>query len=157
MIAFRGQPADYDRWPDAGALGWGWQSVLPYFKKLERDLDFAGPLHGTDGPIPIRRIHPGEWAPFADAVGGALQRRGFSLIEDHNAEFGDGLSSLPMANLPQQRVSASMAYLPISVRQRPNLTIRSNTRVERLVIENGRARRCSPHGLGMRDGRRAVR
>lgn len=52
QIANRGTPEDYDEWAALGATGWDWRSVLPYFKKLERDLDYSGPLHGTDGPIP---------------------------------------------------------------------------------------------------------
>jgi 5-(hydroxymethyl)furfural/furfural oxidase len=140
MIAFRGQPADYDAWHDGGARGWGWQSVLPYFRKLERDLDFTGPLHGADGPIPVRRIRPTEWAPLARAVAAALQRQGFPLIEDYNADFSDGVSPLPMANLPGQRVSASMAYLSNPVRRRANLTVRAGVLAERLVIQDGRVR-----------------
>ena len=62
MVAFRGIPEDYDAWVAAGAVGWGWDDVLPYFNKLERDLDFDGPMHGDSGPIPIRRIKPKDWA-----------------------------------------------------------------------------------------------
>ena len=56
QVANRGTPADYDEWAALGAAGWDWAGVLPYFKKLERDLEFSGPLHGQDGPIPIHRI-----------------------------------------------------------------------------------------------------
>src|SRR5579871_2356380 len=140
MIAFRGQPADYDAWHDRGAVGWEWRSVLPYFRKLESDLDFTGPLHGADGPIPVRRIRPIEWAPLAHAAAQALRRKGFPLIEDCNADFTDGVSPLPMANRPAQRVSASMAYLSKPVRRRLNLTVRPRVLAERLVIEEGRVR-----------------
>src|SRR5690348_13947313 len=61
-FAFRGLPADYDRWAELGAKGWGWAEVLPFFRKLERDLDFgAAGLHGDRGPLPIRRIAREEW------------------------------------------------------------------------------------------------
>lgn len=149
MVAFRGQPADYDGWEAAGAKGWGWNSVLPYFKKLESDQDFGDNSHGKDGPIPVRRITPSAWAPFARAVSAAIERRGHPRIADYNADFRDGLSSLPMSNLPQQRVSASMGYLPGSVRRRPNLHILPNTMAERVVIAHGRARGAAirgPHG-----------
>jgi 5-(hydroxymethyl)furfural/furfural oxidase len=139
MIAFRGQPADYDEWADSGAPGWGWDDVLPYFNKLERDLDFPGPLHGDRGPIPVRRILPADWAPFSAAMGAAFMRRGYPLIADYNADFGEGVSPVPMANLPQQRVSASMGYLDHSVRKRPNLNILPDTFVERIVVRQGRA------------------
>jgi 5-(hydroxymethyl)furfural/furfural oxidase len=68
QLANRGSPLDYDEWERRGAAGWGWKSVLPYFKKLERDLDFDGPLHGKNGPIPIRRIFPEQWAAHAKAI-----------------------------------------------------------------------------------------
>ena len=55
MVALRGTPDDYDEWDALGARGWAWNDVLPYFRKLETDLDFAGALHGRDGPTPIRR------------------------------------------------------------------------------------------------------
>ena len=52
QMANRGAPTDYDEWEARGAAGWGWKDVLPYFKKVERDLDFDGPYHGKDGRIP---------------------------------------------------------------------------------------------------------
>ena len=50
MVALRGTPDDYDGWEGAGAAGWNWRNVLPYFRKLERDTDFAGGDHGDSGP-----------------------------------------------------------------------------------------------------------
>jgi 5-(hydroxymethyl)furfural/furfural oxidase len=138
MFAVRGLPEDYDEWRDAGVIGWGWRDVLPYFIKLEHDLDFSGPLHGKTGPIPIRRTPADDWAPFSKAVGSAISRRGFRSFSDYNADFGEGLSSIPMANLPSRRVSASSAYLTAVVRQRPNLTILPLTQAERLKSEGGR-------------------
>ncbi|TAK52554.1 MAG: glucose-methanol-choline oxidoreductase [Gammaproteobacteria bacterium] len=138
MAALRGQPADYDEWRNLGATGWGWQDVLPYFKKLERDLDFSGPLHGDCGPIPVRRVAPADWAPFATAVGNALQRRGYSIVEDCNADFREGVCPMPMNNLPDRRVSASMGYLTSQVRRRPNLVILAGAFVERLHLREGR-------------------
>ena len=146
MIAFRGQPADYEAWEAAGAKGWGWKDVLPYFKKLESDKDFAGDAHGREGPIPVRRIAAPDWAPFAKAVGAAIERRGYSRIKDYNADFRDGLSALPMSNLPQERISASMGYLSTSVRRRPNLRILSNTMAARVLISAGRARGVEVRG-----------
>ena len=61
QMANRGAPTDYDEWDARGADGWGWKDVLPYFKKVERDLDFDGPFHGKDGRIPVRRIPREHW------------------------------------------------------------------------------------------------
>jgi len=137
MAADRGKPADYDMWRDLGASGWGWGDVLPYFKKLEHDVDLVGPAHGKDGPIPIRRLDPQQWAPFAKAFARIAERRGAVLttepLDDSRAE----LSSMPMNSLANRRVSASMAYLTEQVRRRPNFTILSNTRAERIHVRNG--------------------
>jgi len=138
MFAVRGLPEDYDEWRACGAAGWDWQEVLPYFNKLEHDLDFSGPMHGSSGPIPIRRNPADSWPPFSKAVGAAIVRRGFRSFEDYNADFGEGLSSMPMANLADRRVSASMGYLSVAVRRRSNLTIVPNASAQRLEIENNR-------------------
>src|ERR1700683_1540711 len=63
MVAYRGTPDDYAEWLKFGAAGWDWDGVLPYFRRLENDLDFAGAFHGKDGPGPILRTHPEGWAP----------------------------------------------------------------------------------------------
>ena len=73
LLANRGSPEDYDGWAAAGAAGWNWQSVLPYFRRLESDLDFGGPFHGSDGPISISRVLEGEWPGFTRAVGEAFR------------------------------------------------------------------------------------
>jgi 5-(hydroxymethyl)furfural/furfural oxidase len=137
MVADRGVPNDYDEWRDYGVHGWSWNDVLPYFRKLERDLDFSGPLHGQHGPMPARRVAPKDWAPFSQAAARALTRRGFPLIEDFNADFRDGVSACVMNCLPERRVSASMAYLTKAVRARRNLKILPNTTVERLTVRQG--------------------
>ena len=67
MVAVRGLPSDYDDWAARGAAGWDWNGVLPYFKRLENDQNFHGPLHGNDGPVPLRRIASG-WPPFVEGV-----------------------------------------------------------------------------------------
>lgn len=139
MLAFRGTPQDYDGWVAAGAAGWGWDDVLPYFRRLERDLDFHGPLHGDNGPIPIRRIKPENWGLFAKAFADRAMANQYPLIEDMNADFRAGVGPLPMANLPNQRVSTSMAYLDETVRQRPNLVIRADTYVKTIAMHGQRA------------------
>lgn len=144
-IAFRGQPDDYDTWHRMGANGWGWGEVLPYFRRLENDLDCAGPLHGQDGPIVVRRHRPDELAPFSRAVHEALLRQGHRPLDDYNGDFGDGLGMLPMTNRPDRRVSASTAYLTETVRRRPNLHILSGARADRLLFEGGRVTGVQVH------------
>jgi 5-(hydroxymethyl)furfural/furfural oxidase len=150
MFADRGPPSDYDEWCDMGARGWSWNDVLPYFKKLEKDRDFSGPLHGNEGPIPIRRVRPEQWGPFAKAIAKAFGRRGFAMVDDINGDDRDGVSSAPMNCLPDRRVSASMAYLTDEVRRRPNLTILVDAAVVQLEICDRQIRSVSvrtPEGL----------
>ena len=139
QLANRGAPGDYDEWRDMGADGWGWDDVLPYFRKLERDMDFDGPFHGKDGPLPIRRIFPEQWPGYARAVAETLKATGWDYREDQNAEFEDGYFPITISNLYDRRVSAAIAYLTPTVRQRENLTIRDRTRVRRIVFEGARA------------------
>lgn len=138
--ANRGLPRDYDGWAQDGAQGWAWNDVLPYFRKLERDLDFPDhPMHGGDGPIAIRRIAPREWPPFCEAFAKGLRSQGLPLMQDQNAEFGDGFFPGAFSNENDRRVSAATGYLDEATRRRPNLEIYARTQVLRLLMEGVRA------------------
>jgi 5-(hydroxymethyl)furfural/furfural oxidase len=140
QFAFRGMPHDYDGWAAAGASGWGWSDVLPYFRKLERDLDYGDTLlHGGSGPLPVRRIPPSDWSPVTRAAAAALENAGARNIEDHNGIFDDGYFPMAINNLDGQRVSAARAYLTRDVRARHNLAILPETEVTGIVFENRRA------------------
>ncbi len=152
QVANRGIPADYDEWEELGARGWNWNSVLPFFTKLERDLDFNGPLHGKEGPIPIHRIPRELWPKFSLALAEVLAARGYRDIEDQNACFEDGFFSQSLSNDGRHRVSSAMGYLGRETRNRPNLAIATDTRVRRLVVEGN-----SVTGVEIeRDGNRAI-
>jgi 5-(hydroxymethyl)furfural/furfural oxidase len=144
MMAIRGLPWDFDDWVARGARGWSFDEVLPYYRRCETDLDFADQMHGTDGPLPIRRITEPNWPGFARAARQGLLAEGFPELTDHNGEFGDGLFPMAINNHPEggpdgHRVTTAMAYLDAATRARPNLEIRSNATVERVILENGRA------------------
>jgi 5-(hydroxymethyl)furfural/furfural oxidase len=138
MWAMRGHPKGYDEWADSGATGWHWDAVLPYFRRLETDWDFGGPLHGVNGPLPIRRQHMKEWTPISRALHEAVASRGWSDIEDMNADFRDGHCVLPMTRGIDGRASAGLNYLTAPVRARPNLQIRTNCRAVGLLTEGRR-------------------
>jgi 5-(hydroxymethyl)furfural/furfural oxidase len=139
MVAYRGTPHDYAEWEELGAAGWGWNDVLPYFRKLEKDLDFAGPLHGSDGPVPIRRTPKEDWPALSRAIHEYALERQIPFIADMNTDFRDGYGSVPMSNWPNQRASSAICYLDQAVRQRPNLTIVSHATVTRIDFEGRRA------------------
>ena len=75
-----------------------WDAVLPYFKKVERDMDFDGPYHGKEGRIPIRRIMRNQWNEHAEAVAQAFGEAGFKFLPDQNGKFEDGYFPATMSN-----------------------------------------------------------
>ena len=85
QLANRGAPSDYDEWEAKGARGWNWNAVLPYFKKVERDMDFDGPWHGKEGRIPVRRIFPDHWCGHAKAVAEAFKASGYDYIDSEGS------------------------------------------------------------------------
>jgi len=139
MVAYRGTPDDYAEWQALGAAGWGWDDVLPYYRKLESDWDFDGAAHGKDGPVPIRRTKAEDWAPLSKAVQAFAQERQIPFVADMNADFRDGYGAVPMSNTPERRASASLCYLTADVRRRSNLQIIGNAFVTGLLFDGSRA------------------
>jgi 5-(hydroxymethyl)furfural/furfural oxidase len=135
QMANRGAPTDYDEWDARGAEGWTWNDVLPFFKKVERDLDFDGPYHGKDGRIPVRRIPREHWTKHSQAFADAFQQAGHQFLPDQNGEFVDGFFPVTHSNQAEQRVSAAMGYLDRDTRKRANLTISTNTQVRELLFD----------------------
>jgi 5-(hydroxymethyl)furfural/furfural oxidase len=138
MVAFRGTPDDYAEWEAQGAAGWGWTDVLPYYRKLENELDFIGELHGRDGPVPIRRTKSEDWAPLSKAVHAFAQERQIPFIADMNADFRDGYGAVPMSNWPHKRASAAICYLDTAVRARSNLRIINRATATGLLFDGRR-------------------
>jgi 5-(hydroxymethyl)furfural/furfural oxidase len=139
MVAYRGTPDDYAEWQAHGAAGWGWDDVLPYYRKLESDWDFDGALHGKHGPVPIRRTKPADWPPLSRAVHAFAQERQIPFVADMNADFRDGYGGVPMSNWPDKRASAAICYLDADVRRRPNLRIIDGAMVTGLLFDGRRA------------------
>ncbi len=137
MVALRGVPEDYDEWSSFGLRDWSWQDVLPHFKRLEHDCDFAGPGHGSEGPITIRRHPVGEWPPFCKAVADAL--RGYPRVADVNTDFRDGVGAVPVSRSQSSRMSAAIGFLDAPTRKRGNLTILTGHTMVGLRMEGRRA------------------
>jgi 5-(hydroxymethyl)furfural/furfural oxidase len=140
MVAYRGTPDDYAEWQAHGAAGWGWDDVLPYYKKLESDWDFDGALHGKDGPVPIRRTRIEDWPRLSKAVGAYAAERQIPFVADMNADFRDGYGPVPMSNWPDKRASAQTCYLDANVRARSNLAVLAQATVTGLIFEGRRAK-----------------
>ncbi|MEQ8689512.1 MAG: GMC family oxidoreductase N-terminal domain-containing protein [Pseudomonadales bacterium] len=137
-IALRGMPEDYDEWASLGNSGWGWQDVLPAFKRLERDLDFsAADYHGDSGPISIRRYPRAELVAPQAAFLDAAETLNYPYCADANDPAGWGAGPHPMNKLGRLRVSAAIGYLS-PARARPNLSIRAQHLVIRVLLEGDR-------------------
>ncbi len=145
QIAIRGIPDDFEDWANAGATGWGWNDVLPYFCKLESDGDFGdAPYHGRTGPIPVYRAKIEDWGHVDRALRKAALGLGYGWCEDHNAPEGTGASPYAINSRQGLRISTNDGYLE-PARGRANLTIIGNAIVDTLSFEGNRA-----HANGVR-------
>ncbi len=137
-IFLRGIPEDFDAWAARGNDRWSFAEVLPYYCKLERDLDVAAPYHGATGPVPVKRWPRDAWLPPQRAFEAACLAAGFPASPDHNAPDASGVGPLPLNTLDGVRHSTSLAYLS-AARGRPNLTIIANCHVARVLFDGQRA------------------
>jgi choline dehydrogenase-like flavoprotein len=137
MIYMRGQSADYDGWRQAGNTGWGWDDVLPYFLKSEDHFEGKGKLHNAGGELHVdhQRLH---W-DLLDAFRDAAQQTGIPKIGDFNLGDNGGSSYFQVTQKNGWRWSAATAFLKPALK-RPNLRLKTNALVKRVVIEGGRGR-----------------
>jgi choline dehydrogenase len=138
VAAVRGTPNDYNEWAAAGNPGWSFPDVLPFFRRLERDADFANEWHGQDGLIPIQRHLPANLLPAQRPFLDACLAAGYPQVEDHNAPAAIGAGPWPLNGFGGIRWSTALTYLA-AARQRPNLTIRSGALVDRVLFAGPRA------------------
>ncbi len=138
MVALRGTPDDYDEWQALGADGWAWKDVLPYFRKLESDVDFQGDLHGADGPVPIRRLAEANWPPLMKAMFAHSRDMQITRIDDFNGDFREGFGPLPTSKFEDKRASTAICYLDATTRARPNLTLVTDAMVRRVMVDGTR-------------------
>ena len=141
----RALPEDFDRW---AIPGWSWADVLPHFRAIETDTDFDGPLHGSEGPILVRRVNEfdGCTASFVEAA----SEIGYPWVSDLNGASPEqplptGIGAVPLNINGGIRIGPGGAYL-IPALDRPNLTLMANTRVTRIRFERGRAVGVSARG-----------
>jgi choline dehydrogenase len=138
-LAVRPDPMDFAAWTELGIPEWTWADVLPYFRRLETDLDFPdAPHHGDSGPIPVHRYRPEAVLPLQKALDQAAQKLGYPSVADHNEPGSTGVGVIPVNVIDGVRVSTAMGYLA-PARRRANLELRAETLVDRVLIEAGRA------------------
>ncbi len=136
MVYVRGLPLDYDGWRDAGALGWGWDDVLPYFKKAERQARVKDDWHGLDGPLSVGDIKDPH--PLSNAFIEAAVQAGLPANNDFNGASQAGVGYFQLTIKGRRRCSTAVAYLR-PAESRPNLTVETDAPVTRIRLDGRRA------------------
>jgi len=138
QIFLRGLPGDFDHWEDLGNDEWSYTKVLPFFRRLETDLDIAGDFHGTAGPIRVIRHKPEDWLPLQRTFHSACLAAGYRDDPDMNNPDGGGVGAIPLNYVDGIRVSTAIGYIN-PCRNRLNLTIKANVTVNKVIFEGTRA------------------
>ncbi len=136
MIYMRGQAADYDGWSQMGLSGWGWDDVLPFFKRHEDHIDTANAFHAQGGELRVE--HPRVKWTLLEAIRDAAEAAGIEKIADFNTGDNAGSSYFQVTQRAGRRWSAARAFLDPAI-QRPNLRLEIGVMVERVLFDGKRA------------------
>lgn len=136
MIYMRGQAWDYDHWRQLGLGGWGWEDVLPYFRKSEDHYAWDNDLHGQGGNLRVeeQRI---SWE-LLDAFRDACEQVGIPKTKDFNGGDNFGSAYFQVTQKNGLRWNGAKAFLR-PAKNRPNLSVVTEAHVSRIVHENGKA------------------
>ena len=137
MVYMRGNRGDYDGWRDLGNTGWGFDDVLPLFKRSENNRSRSGAFHGTEGGLIVTE-QPGR-NPMTGMFLEACAQNQMRWNDDVNGESQEGYGWFQMTADEKGRCHTDRAFLE-PVKHLPNLTIVTNALVTRVIIEGGRAR-----------------
>ena len=155
QIYTRGHPLDYDEWRQAGCTGWGYEDVLPYFRKAEDNDTFDNRWHGKGGPLGVSQ--PSAPLPICEAYFAAAGQLGIPTNKDLTSETPEGVGYYQLTQKNVRRSSASKAYLGPVERKRSNLSVLTGAQVLRIVVERGRAVGVELAGQGViRAGREVI-
>ena len=135
---YRGVPEDFDAWASRGNEEWSYENVLPFFRKLETDVDQHGDYHGSEGPMFVHHSNPEAWDAAQRAFFSACRASGFEEADDHNHPDSNGVGPSVTNNHNGVRFSTALGYLS-QARHRLNLTVRPNCQVQRIQFEGNRA------------------
>lgn len=137
MVFLRGHRSSYDAWVTAGAKGWGYHDLLPFFRRSERVADGDPALRGQDGPLTPSRVSGPH--PLAVATLAAAEQTGHPVVADVVSGMTEGFGWSDTTIVNGRRQSAFDAYLA-PVTGRSNLDVVTSAYVYRLLIEKGRCR-----------------
>jgi len=136
LIFIRGQKEDYDQWRDLGNVGWGWDDVLPYFKKAEGNDRLGEPLHSQQGPLKASSIPKKH--PLVEAFKLAANALGVPTTDDFNNLTQEGVGYYQLSTHKGLRCSTAVAYLR-PARKRSNLTVLTNSQATRILFTGRKA------------------
>ena len=149
QVFLRGVPEDYDDWASRGNEEWAYLKVLPYFRKMEADMDIRDDFHGWDGPIPVHRHKRETWPPYQSVFYGSCVGAGFPEHPDMNHPDSTGVSPIPMNNSDGIRMSTALTYIN-PVRHRLNLTIKANVLATGILFDGAKATGVAVESRGER-------
>jgi choline dehydrogenase len=138
-VALRARATDFLRWSQHGLQGWSFEEVLDTYKRLENTPTGETAWHGRHGPFPIRQRSMSSLTPSLRAFVEAGSALGFEYIDDFNAAEQHGIGPYPLDVIDGVRQNTGITYLTEQVRRRPNVTIRSDAQVDRVIFEDGHA------------------
>lgn len=146
MIYIRGHARDYDTWAQLGNRGWGWDDVLPYFRRSEGHTQRPeDDLHGTSGPLKVQRGSGDN--PLYDVFFEAGKEAGYPWNDDFNGPSQEGVGRYDFTIHEGRRASAAACYLRPALKRR-NLTVETGALTHRVIVENGRATGVEYHREG---------
>jgi choline dehydrogenase len=134
-VALRARPADFAKWGAHGAEGWSFDDVLPVFKLLENTPTGDDAYHGRTGPLPIRQRTDAELTPSLRGFIDAAVAHGFKRVHDFNGAEQNGADGYPVDVVDGVRQNVGLVYLTAEVRRRPNLTIRGDVNIDRVLFD----------------------
>jgi choline dehydrogenase-like flavoprotein len=142
MLYVRGHRKDYDEWRDLGCVGWGWDDVLPYFKRAENNVRGADDLHGAGGPLQVGE--QSEPRAISHAFVEAASQAQIKQNDDFNGLHQEGAGLFQVTQFfdgdkKGERCSAAAAYLHPVMKARPNLTVITGAHLSRVVMDGMRA------------------
>ena len=135
---FHGSPEDFDDWAARGNDLWSYLQVLPYYRKIEDDLDYQDDFHGAGGPVPVRRHKREDFLPFQEAFYQSCLDAGFPEFPDINHPESTGISPVPVNNIEGVRMSTALTYVDPN-RRRLNLTVRPNVLATKVLFAGKKA------------------
>jgi choline dehydrogenase len=137
LLYVRGQHEDYDRWRQRGNVGWGFDDVLPYFKKAENQTRGADAYHGTGGPLSVSDWRHAD--PLSEAFVKAAVETGIPFNPDFNGAAQEGAGFFQTTTRRGRRASSAFCYLR-PAKGRKNLAVETSALAQRIVFEGRRAR-----------------